>query len=453
MQDRNITNLPTDIFIHLIFPLLSTKDLLTLQRTNLFFKNKVTIDMLRKKRITQVIKENYASTLLLTAGGDVWAFGHNHAGKFGIPKSPCLFEPKKILTAVASIVSAFGTIYFIMQDKRLMISGNHNFDDSSPSPYYLPEIGNVAAVLPDISKLGLLILHEDGTVTRVIRNWGHNLSANLLPHKKKLNVNNVKQLEFIDEFGYLFLHLDGTVSLMKKNDKDYDPPEKITDVKNIRKIAGKFLLSNSGDVYELKATDFILIPSLGNIINIVTYSSIRTFFITSTGSVYSYALFNLNGQLGLGHTNGTNIPELIPGLTNVVDIISCSTTTLFLIKDGSVLTCGSNVYYEPGTNEPPRHLKPTPVTELQNIVSLNTVSNYIDYIGHRSHQVFVDAEGAVFVQGSNSHGQIGLGTQSSSKKIIPHPFFQNRTKEINQRLEKINDSSNKLPKSSALNTA
>lgn len=123
---------------------------------------------------------------------------------------------------------------------------------------------------------------------------------------------------------------------------------------------------------------------------------------------------NRNGQLGLESRKIISKPVQVAQGINGADIldIQCgNVNALFIMKDGTVYTCGSNAEGQQGlAHVKDRVLIPVQIPELQHIVQANCGFG---------HCLALDRDGHVWAWGRNHRGQIGDGT----RKNVPAPIM------------------------------
>lgn len=136
-----------------------------------------------------------------------------------------------------------------------------------------------------------------------------------------------------------------------------------------------------------------------------------TIAVNSDGQVLTWGN-NQHGQLGDGTTNSKLRPQLVPGLTNVIDVAAGESHALALKSDGTVWAWGGN-YCSPfyalvynlcgqrGDSGAFDRLNPVQIVGLSNIVAVAAV---------RDSSYAVRSDGQVFAWGGNDSGQLGDGT-------------------------------------------
>ena len=120
-----------------------------------------------------------------------------------------------------------------------------------------------------------------------------------------------------------------------------------------------------------------------------------------SGRCYGWGI-NLYGQLGLGHNDDTDLPQEIISLPlDIVKIESgpCSLYSIVVTKSGKCYTWGRNNIGQLGLGHTIDTNLPQEIS-LQNIISI--ACGY-------DHTIAVTTNNKIYAWGSNEHGQLGLG--------------------------------------------
>ncbi len=158
----------------------------------------------------------------------------------------------------------------------------------------------------------------------------------------------------------------------------------------------------------------------------------QSYALTANGEVWSWG-YNNYGQLGHGDTanraaatrieffvaNNIQIAKIIPSRPNYYDY-AC---VLFLATDGKVYGCGFNGTGQLGNGTSANQYTPVRCGSLTNIVQ-------ISMSGMQHHAYAVEANGNLWVWGSNNNGQLGLGDGATRLTPILHPSLNNVVKAV-----------------------
>ncbi len=144
--------------------------------------------------------------------------------------------------------------------------------------------------------------------------------------------------------------------------------------------------------------------------------------LLSGGTVVSWG-DNSYGQLGDGTTNGpetcesgdgqrgfpcSTVPVAVSGLDEVVAIAASTDYSLALLKDGTVMAWGSNVYGHLGNKVDSNSDMPIAIGGLSEVTAIAAASTY---------SLALLKNGTVMAWGSNDYGQLGDGTTTLS--VVP----------------------------------
>lgn len=127
-----------------------------------------------------------------------------------------------------------------------------------------------------------------------------------------------------------------------------------------------------GEVYagwSTNANEWTKIDGMEDIVSI-TAGYYAVFGITSTGDVYVYG-YNVNGSLGLGHTNHVlTIAEQVQGIPAIQDIGAGKQHTIFLDTAGSLWATGADTYGGLGLGQIGDQTVPQYVSGISDVVDV-----------------------------------------------------------------------------------
>lgn len=146
----------------------------------------------------------------------------------------------------------------------------------------------------------------------------------------------------------------------------------------------------------------------GTKVTAVSGGNLHSLALTSTGAVLAWG-YNTDGELGNGTTTGSDLPVkvMLPQGTKVTMIAAGTSTSLALTSTGSVLAWGSNADGELGNGN-------TTDSDVPVKVKLPKGTKAIRVAAGSEGGLTLTSTGSVLAWGSNTEGQLGNGTTTSS---------------------------------------
>jgi len=133
----------------------------------------------------------------------------------------------------------------------------------------------------------------------------------------------------------------------------------------------------------------------------------HSLILCTNGNVWACG-WNMPGQLGLGFKSlSENSPVQSSFLSGITSIAGGGSHSVFLKNDGTVWTCGDNMFGQLGDNTNNGTPTPVQVSGLANIIKIAKGSS-------SRHSVFLKSDGTVWACGWNAAGQLGDGTNNNS---------------------------------------
>ena len=165
----------------------------------------------------------------------------------------------------------------------------------------------------------------------------------------------------------------------------------------------------------------------------------HTIALMEDGTVIAFG-HNEYGQLGIATNSGTTKPNPTPttisGLSGVKEIATRGGHTLALLGDGTVMAFGYNNYGQLGTiiNNGTTNDNPTPTI----VPGLSDVNNVVAGYGH---SIAILSDGTVKTFGYNLYGQLGIGSYNtqSTPTDVPELFGAKSISAYNHNLALMND--------------
>ena len=124
----------------------------------------------------------------------------------------------------------------------------------------------------------------------------------------------------------------------------------------------------------------------------------HSLFVKSDGSLWTMG-WNLQGQLGDGTTNGSNVPKQVVS-SGVVAVAAGGYHSLFLKSDGSLWAMGLNSSGQLGDGTTTNSQTP------EQVVASGVVAVAVG----ECHSLFIKSDGSLWAMGDNRYGQLGDGT-------------------------------------------
>lgn len=150
-----------------------------------------------------------------------------------------------------------------------------------------------------------------------------------------------------------------------------------------------------------------------------------SYFLMKDGTVKSCGR-NVFGELGLGHKNPVATPTTIPNLNNVKQILYGTYSATFLLKDGTAYLSGNNNYNNLTGRTDGELLVPTIMPKMINIKSMS---------GTGKHYLLTLKDGTQKIYGTNSFNNFGI-SGDSSKDLFDLPI----TKDVKKMVTSENQS-------------
>ena len=131
--------------------------------------------------------------------------------------------------------------------------------------------------------------------------------------------------------------------------------------------------------------------------------------LDSLGRVWAWG-YNGDGELGGGtEENNSNVPVLVPNLTDIIAISAGGEYGMALSSDGSVLTWGANSDGQLGNGTTEENSVPTKISGLPLMKGISA---------GEAHSLAVTEDGFVYAWGINDEGQIGNGEKNANNPVL-----------------------------------
>ncbi|MBV9868209.1 MAG: CSLREA domain-containing protein [Abitibacteriaceae bacterium] len=343
-------------------------------------------------------------------------------------------HPDLVATAVVNVVTQT-SVAFSWGDNTFGELGIGNHQDQ-PLPQLVNNITDVLTVAAGGSHS--LALTKDG----LVHAWGYNGAGQLGDGTNEdrlspVTVDNLAGVRAVAAGWYhsLALKQDGTVwawglnqsgQLGDGTNNDSSLPVQVQNLRNVQAIAAgvyfSLALKQDGTVWAWGSNFY---GQLGDGTTNDTSTPVQVADLTgvraiSAGTAHSVALmadgsvrtwgWNHYGQLGNGQPDDSTTPTTVSSpttstgtlgstnLTGVQAVAAGYAHTLFLLKDGTILSCGNNAYGQLGDESQNTRRIPVPVNDLTGVKAIAAGAG---------HSLALLMDGSVFGWGDNSHGQLG----------------------------------------------
>lgn len=403
------------------------------------------------------LSAGWGFSLALLANGSVMSFGNNNFGQLGhgdyLPRSTP--TPVPGLSNVHAVSACEQASYAVLTNGNVMAWGAWSglgigVTTQQPSPQLMPNLAGVTALSSACRhKLALL---SNGTVMA----WGENANGQLgLGYSTPYGVGvdtptlipGLAGVTAVSAGSYFSLALlaDGTVRSWGNNSKAQlglgsNVPVGYSTAQPVPGLAGVLAVSAGGEHALALLSDGSVRSwgwetygqtGLGRSAHLMTPHSIpgiagvstlaagnqHSLAVLTNGSVMAWGQ-NFNGQLGLGSSGaGTSqpTPQLLAGLAGAAAVAAGAGHSLALLTSGAVATCGSNTVGQLGLGTSGAGTDQSTFQVVPGLAGVVAVSTAQD------HSLALMTGGTVAAWGRNTNGQLGLGNTvaQSSPQTIP----------------------------------
>jgi len=132
--------------------------------------------------------------------------------------------------------------------------------------------------------------------------------------------------------------------------------------------------------------------------------------LNSDGKILAWGR-NIEGQLGNGTNQSTNIPTFFDTQFKFIAIAAGSSHSMALRDDSTVWGCGDNLYGQLGNNT---LISRNVLVQVKDNDGLNYLTDIIEIAAGGYHSLALMENSILWAWGNNSNGQLGNGTNSSS---------------------------------------
>jgi len=134
--------------------------------------------------------------------------------------------------------------------------------------------------------------------------------------------------------------------------------------------------------------------------------------VKSDGTVWAWGR-NSDGQLGNNTIINSFIPVQVSGLTGVTAVAAGNAHSLAVKSDGTVWAWGYNIGGQLGNNTSGLNANKSVPVQVSGLTGVTAVA------GGNEHSLAVKSDGTVWGWGSNSYGELGIGSAPPYESLIP----------------------------------
>lgn len=311
------------------------------------------------------IKAGNRHTVGLKTNGTIWSFGANNYGQLGVGTidSQIKQEPEAVTGAPEGITFT-----------KIAVGKNHNLALGNDGKVY-------AWGANTYGQLGNGTTNSSGTLQPI------------------MGLDNIEKIVAYENISYA-IGKDGVAYVWGEGYTK--SPQKIPFFSEIIDIAGNYILSEYGTVWNAKNLEE-KIPSLTNIVEITSGNG-HMLALKSDGSVAALGN-NSYGQLGDGTTTQKVLPSVIKNIPKIESLKASQYSSYLLTTAGEIYSFGRNTNQALGLGQNYASVVTPKKLEISDVERISAGQNY---------GVAVNKEGFAFSWGANSYGQLGLGNKEET---------------------------------------
>jgi alpha-tubulin suppressor-like RCC1 family protein len=351
----------------------------------------------------------------LDATGTLHAWGYNNEGELG-NNTTSLSNVVPIITNTNTPYATTGTGLNVLSANPT-ITGTLNTSNITASGIITGNGSGLTNLSATNITTGTLAVANGGTGTTTSTGTGSNVLSTDPTFAGTVNASNINFTGTLTQNGVAFTSGGGgsntvstNASFIPGSNNAYDIGSTTNRWKNLY-LSGNAISFGNGTVIDSQNWSYLVnyvLPTIPaptvstDVKYVATGSSQNHNAIIINGLLYTFGK-NDQGQLGLGDlVDRVTGPVLVPGLSNVKQVVCGQNFTIALITNGTCIAFGNNTYGQLGQTIATVPYSTTPLT----IPGLSGVSS-VD-CGY-SHALFCLTNGTVLGLGTNSKGQLGNG--------------------------------------------